>query len=265
MSCIKVADDFQQFSPDEQCSTTCWTTFFFCVPEFITVPSYEKGRKQQLPPSIRVVKTVSSPELPDYSRGVVTGSCDVIYRIEARVLKNNKVIGATQREIIVMPCIEPPPPLDIEDLRKEYQLYAASSMGPFWNPRKRISVAILSKEPRPIVFPTTKGECLSTGTDVLLNFRTQMMCNEDMGEGLFEPPFAECEVMVTLEAITYFVEHEKDLMMSVAEIKKCFFAILKTTRFRPQKRKMKLAGWKRLDDAICKSAKLSLPATKGPN
>lgn len=255
MSCVRVADDFQQLCLEEQCATTRWTDFFFDMPDFITVPTYEKGREHQLPPSIRVVKAVHSTELPYYNRGVVAGNCDVIYHIEAKILKANKVVGVTQREIIVMPCTEPPPPLDTEDLLKEYQLHAASSMGSFWNPKKRIAVTVLSKEPRPVILPTTKGQSPPTSTEVLLNFTTQKICDGDVEGVQLEPPFTECEVVVTLEAITYFVEHEKARVMSVTEAENCPFTILKRRQFKPQTRKLKLTGWERIDGGVCKSSK----------
>lgn len=256
LSCVKIPQDFQRVFRATSFAATYRAEFFFDIPESITVPSYERHTEEQLPPSIRVVKTPSSTEIPEHCRAAIAGNCDVTYHIETRMLRGKKVVGDIRREIIVMPSSETPPPLDPEDLQKEYRLYAASSMGSFWNPKKSVAVTILSKEPRPLVFPVVKEECAPGSTEVLLNFRTQKMYDVDFEQDLLEPPFTECEIMVTLEAITYFVDREKEWTMSVAEARTCPSAILKK-RFKPQKRKLKLAGWKRVDDAICKSPKFN--------
>ena len=262
MSCVKIPQDFQRVLGETSFAATYRAEFFFDIPESITVPSYERHTGEQLPPSIRVVKTPSSTEMPEHCHTAIAGNCDVTYHIEARMLRGNKVVGDIRREIIVMPSSEMPPPLDPEDLQKEYRLYAASSIGSFWNSKRSVAVTILSKEPRPLVFPVVKGECAPGSTEVSLNFRAQKMYDMDFEQDLPEPPFTECEAMATLEAITYFVGCEKEWTMSVAETRTCPSAILKRKRFKPQKRKLKLAGWKRVDDVICKSLKFNSSTSK---
>lgn len=64
-----------------------------------------------------------------------------------------------------------------------------------------ISVTVSSKELQPIIFPSSKADCSPVKTDIPLVFKTQQACAEN--EDLFEP--LDCEVSVSLEAITYFL------------------------------------------------------------
>lgn len=242
MSCVKVAEDFQRLASEGD--TKNRAGFFFDVPESITVPTYQRNLIHQLPPSIRVAKTVSSTDFQD--RDELFGHCDVTYHIEARISRGGKVVGDARREIIVIPTAEKPPPLDPEHLKYEYRFSAASSLGSFWKTKKSITVSVATREPPPIVFPSLKGESTVVGTQLLLNFKVRKMY--DMKEILIEPPVTECEVSVTLEAITYFLEQEKEQVLSIAETRQCPSAILKRKKFKTQKRKLKLEGWKRVID-----------------
>lgn len=152
-----------------------------------------------------------------------------------------RAVFDASREIIVMPAMEIPPPLEPADLQKEYQLFATSSIGPFWKPKKSIVLTVSSMEPPPPVFPAVNGGCSTASTGLFLEFKTRKIV--DCEERFFEPPLTECEVLLTLEATTYFLDHEKDWMMSASETEQRPRTVLKKTRFRTQKRKLKLAGW----------------------
>jgi hypothetical protein len=249
MSYVKIADDFKQLPSEGASNTTHQASFFFDVPEHITVPSFEKVFTHQLPPSIRVVKTASSTEFPENCRAAIAGHCDITYHIEARISRRGKVVCYTRREIILMPTTETPPPLDPGDLKHDYRLLTALSLGSFWKPKKTISITVSSKEPRPVVFPYLKGEWASGNTEVLLDFKARKTFDDE--DSFLEPPVTECELMITLEAITYFLEHETDQVLSIAETRRCPCAILKRKRFKTQKRKVKLEGWKRVNDGAC--------------
>lgn len=253
MSCVKVPDDFKTVPLEGYNAVTQGIEFFFDIPKSITVPTYEEQLINQLPPSIRVVKTTQSAQLPEHCRATIASHCDVTYHVEARIFREGKVVCEMRREIIVIPTTETPPPLEPEDLKYEYRLFATSCLGTFWKP-KSTSITVSSKEPRPLVFPSSKGYCAAMNTEVLLSFRARKMC--DGGETFLEPPVTECEVKVTLEAITYFLQHEKEHVMSIAETQRSPCAILKRKRFKTQTRNLKLVGWKRGNGSAGESPKI---------
>jgi hypothetical protein len=86
------------------------------------------------------------------------------------------------------------------------------------------------------VFPANKDEYGST--EVLLNFKTRGMLDEN-GE-LIDPQLSDCEFMITLEAVTYFLGHEQESVMSVAEALQSPLAVLKKTTYKKRRRKMQL-------------------------
>ena len=247
MTCVKILENFQTQRSVEV--TTHRASFFFDFPESITLPSCNQEVVHQLPPSIRVVKTCSLGDFQEQEE--VFGYCDVAYWIEARVSRRGNSICVSRREITAISTGENPPPLDPEDLKNDYRLYAASSLGSFWKPRKSMTVAISSEEPRPMVF-SSNGEKSGADTELLLDFKAWKMYESKMS--LERPPVTDCEVMVTLEAITYFLAREKNRVLSIAESRICSDVILKRRKFKMQKRKLKLDDWKMVTNTIgCKS------------
>jgi hypothetical protein len=247
MSCVKTVSDFQQIALEGTSHVAHQTGFFFNIPESIMLPSYEKNMPQNLPPSIRVQKPVVYAEQENY-RSAVSGNCDVSYHIEARALMRGQLVCHTSREIIVIPVADIPPPLEPEDLKREYLLAAASSPRSFWKPNKSATVVISCMEPRPLVFPTNEEDFGST--EVLLNFKTRGELNEN--SEMTGPQLEDLEVLITLEAITYFLEHEQESVMSVAEVLQSPTAVLKKTRYKTKNRKMHLAGWSKGREIACK-------------
>jgi hypothetical protein len=245
MSCVKVEEDFREVYIEGSHNLVHRASFFFDIPQSITMPTYEKHLTHHLPPSIRVIKKAHSTEIPEHP-GATTGSCDVIYYIQAQLHKDRHVIFDTSREILLMPVSERPPPLDLTYFKWEYELFASSSIESFWKARRSSTISVSLEEPRPIVFPTAKGVVDTMATEVSLHFVTRQVCG--LGEGLSKPPITDCEVTVALEAITYFLEHEKEWMMSAAEARRCPSAIMKKDRFKARKRKLKLTEWKRRED-----------------
>ena len=232
MSCIKLAADFEQVQLEDSLTTAYKTDFFFEIPEFITLPPDDECLPHKLPPSIRVVKSALH---------VVRGTCDVVYYIEARVLRRMHLVSHASREIIIIPTAEIPPPLEPGDLKKEFQLTAASSFGSFWNPAKSVTVVASSSEPRPLIFPTKKGEYGST--ELHLNFKMRSILGDD-GE-ITGPQLTACEVMITPEAVTYFLEHEQESVMSMAEALQSPVTVLKRTTFKTKKRNVRLTEWRK--------------------
>jgi hypothetical protein len=152
--------------------------------------------------------------------------------------------------------METPPPLDPEDLQYEYLLSARSSLRSFWKAKNSLAVSVSSKEPPPVVFPSLKGHCGAIGTKLLFDFKARQMY--DMAASLVEPPVTECEVMVTLEAITYFLEQEKERVLSITETQKDSRVLLKRSTFKTRKRKLKLEGWTRAIDTSCETSETGL-------
>jgi hypothetical protein len=70
--------DFQQIDLGDSPYMGHKANFFFNVPEFLTLPSDEQRLQYMLPPSIRVIKP---------TRHIVSGNCDVIYYMEARIFR----------------------------------------------------------------------------------------------------------------------------------------------------------------------------------
>jgi hypothetical protein len=206
--------------------------FFFDVPEFVTLPSDGAFLPQELPPSISVSKC---------GRHAVAGNCDVSYFVEARILIGDKLVCYSSREILVLPATEIPPPLDPADLKNEFRMTGSSELGALWSSTRSTTILVTSAEPRPLVFPTAKGEYGSTA--VILNFKTRGSYIES--EINAEPQLTDCHVVITLEAITYFLEHECQSMMSMEEALESPQTVLKKTTFKTERRHIRLGNWKK--------------------
>ncbi|KIM99900.1 hypothetical protein OIDMADRAFT_55793 [Oidiodendron maius Zn] len=232
MSCVKVTADFQEIDVGDSLDTWYKTDFFFNIPEFLALPSDEECSRYKLPPSIRVMKS---------ARHMASGNCDVIYNIEARVLRLEKQVCSSSREVIIIPATRIPPPLDPESLQKEYQLAAEWTLGSPWSSKKSITVLASSMEPPPLVFPTNKGEYGST--KALLNLKTRAITGKDME--LMGYRLSECEAVINLEAVTYFLGREEESVMSVAEALQSPLVVLKKTAYKKERRKIQLGAWRK--------------------
>lgn len=231
MSCVKPVMDFRRIDVAGPLNVR-ETDFFFEVPEFITLPSDEERSPRKLPPSLKVVRSSSY---------ALSGNCNVTYYIVARIWRCDKLVCRTSREIIVIPTTEIPPPLEPEDLKADFELTATSSLGSFWSPSKSLTVTASSSEPRPLVFPTNQGEYGST--EVLLDFKARGISIEN--EDVVGPHLTNCNITITPEAITYFLGHENESVMSMEEARQSPFAVLKRSIFTKEKRHVHLTGWKR--------------------
>jgi hypothetical protein len=254
MSCVKVEEDFYQISPGGSNFVTSQARFFFDIPESITLPSLFNGTErkrisQLLPPSVRVAKCPSSSVR---CKTPAAGVCDVTYHIDARLLMKGQTIFGESREIIVMPACEAPPPLEPEDLKKEYTLFAAAALGSFWRRKKGIMVTSSSTEPRPFLLQSLDDKKVAPSTDVFLNFSSSRKLHVNDVEKLFRPTITHCEVKITLESTTYFLNQENRSVMSLTEAKGCPSTVLKATKFSTQKKKVKLGEWNKKKDVTCK-------------
>lgn len=258
MTCVKLLEDFHQKSSNDSNLVSNETGFFFDIPEFITLPSLQgtesKETLQPLPPSIRVMKK----EPKEWLVGKRSGVCDVTYHVEAKFFLNRRPVTEWRREILVMPVGEVPPPLDPEALKKEYTLSATSSFGSFWKWKRGVILSGSSSEPQPFVIQATTRKSLIPGTDLILNFSTRSILDSRVEAKFSKPQFTACEIIITMEAMTYFHEEEQETVMSLAEARNHDLTVLKTTKFEPQIRKMSLGSWHKTGEAICKLLKLSL-------
>jgi hypothetical protein len=250
MSYVKVAEDFQRLNTGTSQTITHQVDFFFDIPESIPLPSHENETLQKLPPSIRVLKSTLQDARENYSSAAMS-SCDVSYHIEARIFRCGRRVCEVNREILIMPVTEIPPPLEPEDFKGEFQLVATSSLKSHLNPKKSITVKVSSSEPPPLVFPTKEGEMGST--KLLLYFRTGVILSEWSERTVLESQIANCEVSVALDATTYFLANEQASAMSVAEAIQSPLVVIKNTRFEEEKRKLNLKGWKRVRERACKN------------
>jgi hypothetical protein len=238
MSCVKKAAEFKRVRLKESLTTAYQIDYFFEIPESITLPSENKCLPSKLPPSIRVVKSALY---------TVSGICDIVYYIEARVMKHAKLVSYAIRDIIIIPTAEIPPPVDPGDFKKEFQLANASSFGSFWNSTSNVTVVASSMEPRPLVFPVNKGEYGST--ELLLDFKTQSGLDGD-GE-IMGSQLTACEVTITLEAVTYFLTHQQESVMSMDEALQSLVTVLKRTTFKTEKRYVPLTEWQKGRVIVC--------------
>jgi hypothetical protein len=246
MSCVKEIGDFQQMAPNIPHTVCSQSSFFFYIPELITLPSTQdidcKEAAQPLPPSIRVAKKPSIEWLTNKTTGV----CDVMYHIEACFFKSGRAVSGTRREIILFPILEMPPPMNFEDLKADYILSSMTTFGNFWKRNSGTVISGSSAEPQPFAMHIMEGQNLVTGTDLMLNFSSKTSCAASA------PQFTTCEIILTLESTTYFQEHEQKSVMSVEEVQNKQLTILKTARFQPQTCRMRLEHWKRFGEETCK-------------
>ncbi|KFY20595.1 hypothetical protein V491_03594 [Pseudogymnoascus sp. VKM F-3775] len=173
MSSVKVANEFERIDAGSPHTVTYQTEFFFDIPDFMTLPSsHGNGMQKKLPPSIRVVKSdfISAASGEIHNGGSIAGSCDVTYKVVARIFSGGRLKCDASREIILMPIEDIPPPLEPEDFGKEYRLVGATSLRPSWGSRRSVTVVISSMEPRPLIFPSREEGCEST--EVLLHLKT---------------------------------------------------------------------------------------------
>jgi hypothetical protein len=150
-----------------------------------------------------------------------------------------------------MPVGEAPPPLDPADLKKEYTLAATSTYGSFWKKQRGAILVGSSKEPQPFIIQATTRKSLIPATDLVLNFNTRSIVDSRVEIGFSEPHFTTCEIIITMEAQTFFQEQEQETVLSLAEARENQLAVLKTTRFEPQIRKMSLGRWNKTSEGIC--------------
>ena len=249
MSYIKVAGDFQQISTDASHTAIYRTSFFFDIPEFILPPSSEDSSRQSLPPSMHVEKSISDRTRKSYST-TNTSICDISYHIEARVLTCGRQACSTSREVIILPASDIPAPLAPEDLKGEYQLFSSSSLGWLRKGQKSATVVVSSAEPRPLVLPSKEGDIGST--ELFLDFKTRVKSNANNDAAILATQLSECEVSITLNAVTYFSARKLTSVMSVAEAMQSPLVILKPTKYEMGKRKLQLKEWRRGREIACK-------------
>lgn len=234
---------------------TYQTNFFFDIPDSTTLPSLNgNGTPQRLPPSMCGVKSdfISAATTEIHNGSSLAGTCDVTYRIVARVLAGGRQKCDVSREIILMPVEDIPPPLEPEDFGEEYRLVAATSLRPSWRSRKSVMVVISSTEPRPLKFPECEGGCEST--EVLLQLKTGGLLDGSSESAFVEAQLIDCEVRINLEAVTYFSGHEQATAMSMVEALQSPFVVLKKTRYKPDRKNLRLERWRKGCEIECKSA-----------
>ncbi|KFZ16617.1 hypothetical protein V502_05007 [Pseudogymnoascus sp. VKM F-4520 (FW-2644)] len=244
MSSVKVANEFEPIDTEDPYTVTYQTEFFFDIPDFTTLPSsHGNSTPKRLPPSMRVVKSdfISAATAEIHNSGSVAGTCDVTYRIVARVFAGGRLKCDASREIILMPIEDIPPPLEPEDFGKEYRLVAATSLRPSWGSRKSLTVVVSSMEPRPLTFPNREEGCEST--EVLLHLKTGGLLDGSSERAFVESHLTDCEVQINLEAVTYFSAQEQKAAMSMAEALQSPSVVLKKTKYAPNKKKLRLERW----------------------
>jgi hypothetical protein len=265
MSCVKVANEFQRVDVGNPHTLKYQTEFFFNIPGSTTLPSlYGNSIAQRLPPSIRVVKSdfISAATTETHNGSSHASTCDITYKIVARVFLGGRLKCNTTREIILMPVEDIPPPLEPEDFGKEYRLVAATSLRLSWRSRKRVTVVISSVEPQPLIFPSCKEGCEST--EVLLHFKTRGLLDGSNERAFVEAQLTDCEVRINLEAVTFFSGHEQKAAISIVEALKSPAVVLKKTRYTPNRTKLRLGKWSKGQEIACKSAVTQSNLFKGP-
>jgi hypothetical protein len=181
----------------------------------------------------------------------------VAYYIESRFFLKGRVICNVNREIMMMPAAEPPPPIEPDDLRNEYQLSASSVLGISWRRRQTMAISISSYEPRPLIFGDPSAGNDLPSTELLLQFSTRQLATGNEPEDL-APEISDCELTITLEAITYFLQREEYSVLSFTEAHDTPFSVVKTTKFKTQRRKFRGLNWKKAKHTDCKCPRTSV-------
>jgi hypothetical protein len=239
MSCVKVKEDFRRIVLRSSDIVVYQVGFFFDIPESITLPTYEKGTPQRLPPSIRILQPPLHA-MNETVQGKATGCCDVTYHIKAQIFSDRRLVCSSSREIIVIPATEIPPPIAPDHFSDEYRLVASSSIRSSWKSKSE-TIVVSSMEPRPLMFQSNNGE--GGRTEVLLNFKTRGVLDRSGEEFLIGPQLNQCEVLISLEAVTYFFDHEQNSVMSVAAALQSSSVVLKKTRYKTERKKLRLGKW----------------------
>jgi hypothetical protein len=248
MSSTKVAEDFQIISTDDSHTAIHRASFFFDVPKSISLPSSENSSPQTLPPSMLVEKSISNATRGNYST-TASSICDISYQIEARVFIGGRQACDTTREVIILPASEIPAPLAPEDFTGEYKLFSSSTWGSSFKNPKGATVVVSSAEPRPLVLPKGEGEFGST--EVFLDFKTRVISSMNNETSYTVTQLSECEVSITLNAITYFSAHKQTSVISIAEAMQSPVVVLKTAKYDMGKKKLLLKEWRKGQEIAC--------------
>jgi hypothetical protein len=234
MSIVKVVEDFTHISEDASGPLVLRTSFFFDLPATITLPSPNGDIIRDLPPSIRILNTGSNYSNENPS------TCDVSYGIIARVFAEGRLASGVQREIILMPTTEIPPPQEPEDFKDEYNLNETLIIGLRPWSKRCITVVVSSVEPQPIVFPT---DGYGGATDIILHFKARLPSKKISDQVRLVSQLTNCKVSSTLHAATYFLAHEQTSAMSLSEASRSSSAILKLTNYDVDKSTLPLNQW----------------------
>jgi hypothetical protein len=261
MSCVRAGKDFERSFSQKAMTSQC--TFCFEMPESMMLSSMfnETDMKrgfQQLPPSIRIVEARSNKSLIT-SQSTTPGICDVAYYIDARFFLKGRTVRETTREIIVMPVIETPPPIDPADFRNEYRLLASSTIGISWRRRYPLEISISSSEPRPLNFEASRVKEDLSLTELLITFLARHLSSEGDSNHLAQPEISECHLAITLEATTFFFRNEEHSVLSISETRDTPFSVVKNTRFKPQRLKVCFLNWQRVKNSSSRSHRSTKP------
>ncbi len=186
----------------------------------------------------------------------------MVYYIEAQVYLNGHVVCEAIREIIVMPVAEAPPPMDQAGLVNEYSLFASTTLGTYWRRKNALVVSVSSSEPRPLLFEASGAMEDPSSTALQLTFLVRHMHMGDDFKDVTEPEISNCDLIITLEATTYFLRDEEHSVLSIAEARGTPHSVVKTTKFKPQRLKVKLLNWDRAKDSTCT---VTLTQVEAPN
>jgi hypothetical protein len=95
-----------------------------------------------------------------------------------------------------------------------------------------MTISISPCEPRPLIFPASNADNELPSTELLLRFSTRQILTGNESEDLEKPDITDCWLTIILEATTYFLQHEKDSVMSFTEARDTLFSVVKRTRYK---------------------------------
>jgi hypothetical protein len=221
------------------------------------VPSLFDGtemqhRFQELPPSIRVVQSTSKKS-SIAGCGRTPMVCDVAYFIEIRLFLKGRAVCEATREIMVMPVAETPPPIDPEDLRNEYCLFASSPLGISWRRRHCLMVSVASLEPQSLLFNSASAKEYLSSTELLLTFSVRQMLADNDSWYFAKPEITNCDITITLEATTYFLPQEEQSVLSVSEARDRQYSVVKMSKFKTQSLKFRSLKWDKAHELASRS------------
>jgi hypothetical protein len=209
--------------------------FHFRIPkqQCLVGSSFSLGQLQYLPPSLS--NHFESRHYATDNQRLRT-ECDITYRIRVRIIASDRCIATLARPILLFPCLEPRPPLNVGAFQKEYALSASRKLRyllPFLNNGE---FSVSTSEPSPMEFSRSQRGC--TTLDLCFQYRRSMKSNNS------DPPIQRHgSLKLNLRATTIFSIIPQKRIPAKVDMSKSPFMTQRSQIYLHQTRKLLLPPW----------------------